>query len=61
MVVRLAFENVAIGSARAHRKSGIDQGVEVNALEVLANQSQPHVGAKVVSFSQEAQCHKNGG
>lgn len=45
---QVALEDVAIGDAAAHGVSGVDQGVEIDALEVLANQGQASVLAQVV-------------
>ncbi len=45
---QVALEDGAVGNARANRKSRIDHGIDIDALEILADQSQPGVGTEVV-------------
>lgn len=44
----MAFENLAVGNPRAHRKLRIDQRIDVNAFEVFADERQSGMGAEVV-------------
>ena len=44
----LAFEDLAVGDARAHRKLRIDQRIDVDASEVLADERQSGMGAEVI-------------
>ena len=44
----IAFENLAVGNPCAHRKLRIDQRIDVNALEVFADERQSGMGAEVV-------------
>jgi len=45
---QIGCEDVAVGRTRAHGELRIDQGVEVNALEVFADKGQSGVGAEVL-------------
>jgi hypothetical protein len=45
---KVAFENVAIRNPAAHREGRVNQGIEIQVLEILANQSQPGVVAQIV-------------
>ena len=45
---RVDFEDGAAGNARADRKSRIDQGIDMDAFEILADQRQSSVGAEVI-------------
>ncbi len=47
----VALEDVAIGNARADREGRIDQRVDIDALEVLANEGQSGVRTQVVGQS----------
>ena len=44
----VAFEDVAVGNATAHREGRVDQAVDVDALQILANQCQTGLVAQVV-------------
>lgn len=44
----VALQNVAVGDARAHGEGGVHQGVQVDALEVFANQGQTRLAAQVL-------------
>ena len=46
---QIGFEDVAVGRARAHGELRIDQGIDVDALEVFADRSQSDVGTEVVA------------
>lgn len=45
---KAAFDDIAVGHARPHRKLQIDQGIDVDALEAFADKSQSGVGAEVI-------------
>jgi len=45
---QIALQDVAVGDTRAHRESGINKGVEVDALEVFADECQARLAAQVV-------------
>ena len=45
---QVALEDGTVGNARADRKSWIDRGIDIDALEILVDQSQPGVGAEAV-------------
>jgi hypothetical protein len=45
---QVAFEDSAVGDTGANRKSRIDYGIDIDALEIFADQCQPGVGAEVV-------------
>jgi hypothetical protein len=45
---QIAFEDIAVGCTRAHGKLWINQGIDVDALEVFADKGQSGVGAEVV-------------
>ena len=45
---QLAFHDVAGGIARANRESRINQGIEIDLLEILANKCQSSMAAEVV-------------
>ena len=40
--------DVAVGDAGAHRECRIDQAIDIDALEIFANECQSSVGAEVV-------------
>jgi hypothetical protein len=44
----VALQDVAVGDASAHWESGINEGVQVDALEVFADQGQTRLAAQVV-------------
>ena len=48
---KVALEDVAVGNTRAHRKGRIDQCIDIDALEVLANEGQSGVGTQIVGQS----------
>jgi hypothetical protein len=43
----IAFENLAAGNSRAHRKRRVDLRLDVNAIEVFADERQSGMGAEV--------------
>ena len=45
---KIRFENIAVGCTRAHGELRINQGIDVNALEVFADKSQSGVGTEIV-------------
>ena len=45
---QVACEDSAVGNTGANRKSRIDHGIDIDALEIFADQCQPGVGAEVV-------------
>ena len=45
---QVALEDVAVGDTAAHREGGVYEGVEIDALEILANQGQTGLVAQVV-------------
>ena len=42
------FDNVAVGDAGAHRECRIDQGVDIDALEIFANECQASMRTQIV-------------
>ena len=45
---QVAFEDGTVGNTRANRKSRINQGIDIDALEIFANQCQSSVGTEVI-------------
>ena len=48
---KVALEDVAVGNARAHREGRIDQCVDIDAFEVLANERESGVRTQVIGQS----------
>ena len=45
---QIGFEAFAVGHTRAHGEFGIDQRIDIDALEIFANKSQASMGAQVI-------------
>jgi hypothetical protein len=45
---QVASHDVAVGDARAHREGRVDEGVEVDALQILPDERQTGAGAEIV-------------
>ena len=45
---QIGFEDVRVGRARAHGKLRINQGIDVDPLEIFADKSQSGVGTEIV-------------
>ena len=45
---QVALQNVAVGNPRASRKSCVNQRIDIDALEIIANECQTGVGTEVV-------------
>lgn len=45
---QVAFKDLAVGNARANREGSINQRIEINSLEIFANECQTGMGAEVV-------------
>jgi hypothetical protein len=46
---QVALQDVAVGDARAHREGGVNQRVQVDALQILADEGQARLAAQVIS------------
>jgi hypothetical protein len=46
--LKVTLQDVAVGDARAHQKGRVNEGVEVDAFQVLADESQARLVAQVV-------------